>query len=410
MSKPNKRKLLIILTIVFVDLLGFGMIIPLLALYAKHYGANTIQLAIFGCMYSLMQFVFSPFWGSLSDRYGRRPILLISLAGSSISYLIFAMANTYAVLLASRAFAGIFTANISTAHAYVTDSTEEKDRIKYMGLIGAAIGLGFTVGPAFGGFSAKFLGFRSPGIIASCICFLNFIVAFKFLEESLNKTTEKETKEKNKLNFINFNLTAFKNTLFNKNSNKTLAVFLIGGFLATLAFSHMEQCFSLLLQSSLNYTTIEAAYKSGMMLLVMGVVGVIIQGFLITKITTKLGEVKTLLTGALINSLALPFFSVSNSYIVFLLAAIPISIGTSLINPCISSLVSKHANVKNRGEVFGVSQSLSSLARVIGPFAGLSAFGIFPVLPFFVASGIYLILYFSIRVKISKESKTKQHD
>ncbi len=405
MSKPNKRKLLIILTIVFVDLLGFGMIIPLLALYAKHYGANTLELAIFGCIYSFMQFIFSPFWGSLSDRYGRRPILLISLAGSSISYLIFAMANTYSVLLASRAFAGIFTANISTAHAYVTDSTEAKDRIKYMGLIGAAIGLGFTIGPAFGGFSAKFLGFRSPGIIASAICFINFIIAFKYLEESLNK--ENQEPIKNKLNFINFNLSTLKKTF----SNKTLAVFLIAGFLATLAFSHLEQCFSLLLQSSLNYTTIEAAYKSGMMLLVMGVVGVIIQGFLITKITTKLGEVNTLLTGALLNSVALPFFSVSNSYLVFLLAAIPISIGTSLINPCISSLVSKHANVSNRGEVFGVSQSLSSLARVIGPFAGLSAFGIFPVLPFFVASGIYLILYFSIRMKISKkESKTKLHD
>ena len=398
MSKPNKRKLLIILTIVFVDLLGFGMIIPLLALYAKHYGANTLELAIFGCMYSLMQFIFSPFWGSLSDKYGRRPILLISLAGSSISYLIFAMANTYVVLLASRAFAGMFTANISTAHAYITDSTEEKDRIKYMGLVGAAIGLGFTIGPAFGGFSAKFLGFRSPGIIASCICLINFIVAFKYLEESLHEIGKKISKKS--LNFINFNLTALKRILLSTTSNKTLAVFLIAGFLATLAFSHMEQCFSLLLQSNLNYTTIEAAYKSGIMLLVMGVVGVIIQGFLISKITTKLGEVNTLLTGALINSLALPFFSISNSYLAFILTAIPISIGTSLINPCVSSLVSKYADVKNRGEVFGVSQSLSSLARVIGPFAGLSAFGIFPVLPFFVASGIYLILYFSIKLKI----------
>ncbi len=391
MSKPNKRKLLIILTIVFVDLLGFGMIIPLLALYAKHYGANTLELAIFGCMYSLMQFVFSPFWGSLSDRYGRRPILLISLLGSSISYLIFALANSYSVLLLSRAFAGIFTANISTAHAYITDSTEAKDRVKYMGLIGAAIGLGFTIGPAFGGFSAKFLGFRSPGFIASSICLINLICAYKYLEESLQKDME----NKRSLKLINLDFKALKKTF----SNQALAIFLIAGFLATLAFSHMEQCFSLLLQENLSYTTIEAAYKGGIMLLIMGVAGVIIQGFLISKITNKLGEVKTLLVGTLINSIALPFFSISSSYTAFIIAAIPIAIGTAMINPCVSSLVSKQTNVNNRGEVFGVSQSLSSLARVIGPFAGLSAFGVFPVLPFFVASGLYLILYFSVRSK-----------
>ena len=387
--KMFKRKISIVLAIVFIDLLGFGMIIPLLALYAKHFGASTTQLAIFGCAYSLMQFVFSPFWGSLSDRFGRRPILLISLLGSSLAYLIFATANNFYWLLASRAFAGLFTANISTANAYITDITEPKDRIKYMGLVGASIGLGFTIGPAFGGVCAKYWGLSSPGFIASTVCALNFIAAYFYLEESLK--TFNKTKS---LSLMNMDLGAARRAF----ADKFLGILLITTFLATFAFSHMEQCFSLILQHSLQLDTVEAAFRGGMLLLIMGIVGVIIQGMLLQKITTAIGERKALLYGALLNCIALPLFSSSKSYTAFIISAIPIAIGSALINPCVSSLVSKQAAEDRRGEVFGVSQSLASLARVFGPFSGLSAFGLFPVLPFFLASGLYLLLYFNFKL------------
>ena len=400
MPKSSKidRRLIIVLLIVFVDLLGFGMIIPLLALYARHFGATGFQLAIFGCMYSLMQFIFSPFWGSLSDRFGRRPILLFSLLGSSLSYLVFGFANSFAWLLVSRALAGIFTANISTAHAYITDITKPNERIKYMGLVGAAIGLGFTVGPAFGGICAKYWGFASPGFIASAICALNFLAAIYFLAES--KLDLGNSNKGRSLSLMNLDFAATRRAF----SQRNLAVFLITGFLATFAFSHLEQSFSLLLQEKLSLTTIEAAFQGGMLLLSMGVVGVVVQGMLISKITAKWGEKNVLLAGALLNSLALPLFSISKTYPAFILSGIPIAIGSALINPCVSSLVSKEANSERRGEVFGVSQSLASLARVFGPFSGLSAFGILPTLPLFIASGLYIILYVNIIVRVPEKS------
>lgn len=389
MLKTSDRRLVVVLLIVFVDLLGFGMIIPLLALYAKHFGANTIELAIFGATYSFMQFLFSPFWGSLSDCYGRRPILLFSLLGSSISYLIFGLAGSFYYLLVSRAFAGIFTANISTAHAYITDITKPSERIRYMGLIGAAIGLGFTIGPAFGGICAKHWGLSSPGFISSAICALNFIAAYFLLTESKQNLSPKPS-----LSFVNLDSRAMRRAF----TQKSLAVLLITGFLATFAFSHMEQSFSLILQYRLSLSTVESAYRGGILLLFMGIVGVLVQGVLLSKITGVLGEKNTLLIGALLNCIALPLFSSSKTYLAFVLTAIPMAVGSALINPCVSSLVSKEADDDRRGEVFGVSQSLASLARVFGPFSGLSAFGVFPSLPFFIASVLYLLLYLNVKL------------
>src|ERR1700722_14214735 len=196
MGTRKQSPLFIIFTTVLIDLVGFGMVIPLISLYGRHYGASGLQLPILGGIYSLMQFFFAPLWGSLSDRVGRRPILLLSLTGSTLSYLIFGLAPNYTWLLLARAFGGIFAANISTAQAYIADVTTPADRAKGMGLIGAAFGIGFTLGPPIGGIAAAKVGLWAPGLFAALVCGLNLIFAVFKLPESLARDLRSKSRKR----------------------------------------------------------------------------------------------------------------------------------------------------------------------------------------------------------------------
>ena len=186
-------------------------------------------------------------------------------------------------------------------------------------------------------------------------------------------------------------------------TQEALKVFLVAGFLTTLAFSHLEQAFSLFLQIQLSLSTKESAYKAGILLLSMGCVGVVVQGGLIKTLSSRFGEKKLLFYGVLINTLALPFFAQSSSFLSFLISGIPLAVGTALINPSVASLVSKSSPADKLGETFGVVQGLSSLARVIGPFSGLAAFGLWSVLPFVIGASIYaaLLVYLLFRLRLN---------
>ncbi|MCB0393691.1 MAG: MFS transporter, partial [Bdellovibrionales bacterium] len=201
----SKSPLLIIFVTVFVDLVGFGIIIPLSPYLAKHFGASGLQIGLLMSVYSLAQFIFSPLWGRLSDVYGRRPILLMSLLGSTLAHLGFAFASDLWMLFVARTIAGLFGANISAASAYIADVTDSKSRSKSMGIIGAAFGIGFILGPAIGGFLSEWglqlgtqppfgIGFSALG--ASLICFLNFLFACFRLPESLPKERRNLAKKK----------------------------------------------------------------------------------------------------------------------------------------------------------------------------------------------------------------------
>ena len=380
-SPPRKRSpLVVIFTTVFLDLVGFGIIIPLVGIYGRHYGATPLELAVLGSVYSLMQFFFSPVWGRLSDRLGRRPILLLSLLGSTLSYFLFAFSNTLGLIILSRALAGIFAANISTAQAYIADITPPKDRAKGMGLIGAAFGIGFTLGPPLGGISTAKLGMSAPGLIAGTLCLLNLILAWFRLEESLPESIRKENESKAAVGKRSAQWTTFKRIL----NDPALLLPVISTFFATFAFSNLEQVFSLLIQKRFDLGTESAAYKTGMVLMWSGILGAFIQGGLIRKLVPKYGEKRLLITGLALQGAAMVLFAHSSTYEAFFYNAIPLALGSGLINPTLASLVSKRALADEQGAVIGLKEGMSSLARIAGPFCGLLAFGFKMELPFYI--------------------------
>jgi DHA1 family tetracycline resistance protein-like MFS transporter len=378
----KRSPLLVIFTTVFLDLIGFGIIIPLVGIYGRDYGASTVELAILGSIYSVMQFFFSPIWGRLSDRHGRRPILLMSLAGSVLSYFLFAFAQSLWLLTLSRALAGIFAANISTAQAYIADVTKPEDRAKGMGLIGAAFGIGFTLGPPIGGISVSHWGMAAPGIIAGTFCLLNLILAYFRLEESLSPELQAKAREsspkKGRL--------AQYETFLSVKKNPALLLAIVSTFFATFAFSNLEQVFSLFIQTKFELPMEEAAYQTGMILMWSGLLGAIIQGGLIRKLVPKYGEVKLLTVGLFVQGFAMLLFSETPTYSAFFITAIPLAFGSGLINPTLASLVSKGAAQHEQGAVIGLKEGMSSLARIFGPLSGLLAFGLKATLPFYIGA------------------------
>ena len=384
----GKSPLVVIFTTVFLDLVGFGMIIPLVGIYGRHYGASGLELAVLGSIYSLMQFFFSPIWGRMSDRVGRRPILLLSLAGSTASYFLFAFANTLPLIIASRALAGIFAANISTAQAYIADVTEPKDRAKGMGLIGAAFGIGFTLGPPIGGISTAKIGLMAPGLIAGTLCLMNLILAWFRLNESLPASVQEENRKKSSGSTRLAQLEALGRVV----RDKPLFLPVISTFFATFAFSNLEQVFSLLIQTRFQLDVTDAAYKTGMVLMWSGILGAMIQGGFIRKWVPKYGEVKLAILGFFIQGFAMIVFAHSPSYGAFFLSAIPLALGSGLINPTLAALVSKRAGASEQGAVIGLKEGMSSLARILGPFCGIIAFHQKMEFPFYIGATTVVLL------------------
>lgn len=389
--------ILVVFLIVFIDLVGFGIIIPLGPYYATEIGATPTQVGILMAIYSLMQFLFAPFWGKLSDKVGRRPILLMSLLGSSISYLFFAFATEYWMLLTARAFAGFFTANISTAMAYVADVTEEKDRSKGLGLIGAAFGLGFILGPAIGGLLSEVgmrlgdkppfgIGFAALG--ASTICFLNFLFAIRVLKESL--TEEK----KQKIQPRESRILLTKRFL----SQRPLGTLIILSFISTFAFAHMESTLALFVKDNWDWGFTKASFAFAY----VGIVSVFTQGFLIRKMMPKYGEPPLMFIGIALTALGMLGISLSTEVWMLGVAVTAMGLGTGLFNPSNLGGISLSTSPQDQGKTFGIAQSFSALGRILGPLSGGFIYGNFGMRYPFAASALVLIFGFFILYRIRK--------
>ncbi len=378
-SKP----LLIIFFTVFLDLLGFGIIIPILPYFAERFGASPAVITLLMASYSLMQFLFAPVWGRLSDRIGRRPIILMSLAVSTAGYALLAVADTLPLVFAARILAGIGNANIPTAQAYIADVTRPEERARGMGLVGMAFGLGFVFGPALGGFLGG-IAIPLPAVAAAVLTGLDLILAAIMLPEPAARQVSAAGQRG-----VGANVRAFLIAIERPNVGVILALF----FLATFAFAQLESTFSLYIEHRFTLeqpafgppppvlpaigdhsTQRAAARATGAALFVIGVISALIQGGLIGRLTRRFGEVRLVRTGLVLLALGLALFSwpakIGSLYPVLIL----IAAGSGLLGPTLQSLLSRNAAADEQGGTLGIGQSLSSLARVLGPILGGNLF------------------------------------
>jgi MFS family permease len=355
----GRKPLTTIFLIVFTDLVGFGIVIPLLPLYAEHYGPAPWEFGLLMASYSAMQFVFAPLLGRLSDRVGRRPVLLISLVGSVSGYLLFAAAHSLALLFASRVVAGLAGANIATAQAVIADITPPEGRARGMGLIGAAFGLGFIAGPAIAGGVIR-LGEAAPGLVAAAFSLLALVMAVAFLPESL--PAERRGRERQRWGVARLTY-AWR--------HPELSPLLAIGFAVVTGFSAFEVTFAQLVHDRFGLTAAHVAF----LFVYLGLLAAAVQGGLVGRLARRFGERALVLGGLSLTSVGLLLIAGEHRLAV-LAATLPLlAIGQGTTMPSLSALVSHTAGEREQGEVLGAFQGVSSLARVVGPFGGEIALG-----------------------------------
>lgn len=353
--------LMLVYATVFLDLVGFGMVIPILPFYANTppFNATPFQIGLLFAVYSWMQFFFAPVLGRISDRYGRRPILFVSILGSALGYFLIGFAETLFLVFLGRIIGGITGANISTAQAYIADVTSKENRAKGMGLFGAMFGLGFILGPAIAGILSKY-GIHVPFYFAAALSLANGIGIYLFLPESLKPGEAPEMfRDRNRIIEL---LASLKTPLVG-----TLNLLY---FLLVTAFSIMTYAFVL-------YTAFRYGYdaeQNGYLFAYVGFIAIIGQGVLFNFLVNKIGEPKLTAAGCLLMAAALfwmPFLGPASGGLAGLLAVCAVlSIGNAMASPSITSLVSKISGDHEQGSALGILQSGASLARAIGPMIG----------------------------------------
>ena len=354
----KRSPLLVIFVTVFIDLIGFGIVIPVLPYYAEgtKFNATPSQVGLLFASYSVMQLIFSPVLGRLSDKYGRRPVLLVSLLGTSLGFFILGFANTLTLLFVGRIIDGISGGNISTAQAYIADVTTEENRAKGMGLIGAAFGLGFVFGPAIGGILSRW-GVNVPFLFAGSLALANTVLLYFTLPETVTADHPARVSAATGRGW---------NQLFQSLRNPRLGYVLAIYFLGIVAFSIMTATFSLFMMFRLGYD----AFHNGWVFAFVGIISAVIQGGLIATLVRKFGEPLLVIIGALLFSIslfAIPFVTPSTGLLAILTIGAITSIGQAFMSPTLSSLASKSAGAAEQGTVLGVMQSVASLARAVGP-------------------------------------------
>jgi DHA1 family tetracycline resistance protein-like MFS transporter len=349
------RPLLIIFFTIFIDLVGFGIVIPLLPFYADELKATPFDIGVLVSSYSLMQFMFSPVWGNLSDRYGRRPILFWTIIGSSAGYWVIGFANVLWMLYAGRILAGIMGGNLSTAQAYIADVTTRENRAKGMGLFGMAFGLGFILGPALAGVLSRF-GHNVPFLFAGALSLCNAISLYFILPESRKLNSEVTVKRRNRFAELS---DALKNSRFR--------LITIEYFLVIASFAMMTTAFAYYMMVKFGYN----AEKTGYLLAYVGFLSALIQGGIFGRLANKFGEARLVAFGSLVLVGALflvPFIGSDFGGLMGLLIGMAgFSLGNSIASPALTSLSSKIVSEDEQGKSFGMMQSAASLGRVIGP-------------------------------------------
>lgn len=353
----KNKPLFSIFLVVFIDMLGFGLILPLLPYYAETFGASDTVIGLLVASYAAAQLLGAPVLGRLSDRFGRRPILLISLAGTLVGFLLLGFANTLWMLFAARILDGVTGGNISVAQAYIADVTDEKSRARGLGMIGAAFGLGFILGPASGGLLSQW-GYAVPAFAAAGLVIINLTMVAIWLGESL-KPEDRITKSEKR---PEINLSALVAAL----KRPFTGPLLITRFFFGLAFSIFQTIFALYALRRFNL----GATETGFILTYVGVLAVVVQAGIVGRLSQRFRDDQLIVVSAALMALSLLGWSLTPSVMVLLIVLAPTAFAGGILNTVLSSALTKAVQPQEIGGILGLSASIESATRVIAPTLG----------------------------------------
>ena len=397
-GSDNRRIYGLVFLTIFLDLLGFGIIIPIQPFYAEAFGASPTQVTWLGAAYSVMQFLFVPLWGRLSDRLGRRPVVLASIAFAVAGYTLFGIAGSLGMLFAARLLSGFGNANIATVQAILADITSPDERAKAMGLVGAAFGLGFIVGPGIGGLLGGWLGPEAPAFAAAALSSVNWIFAFFSLPETLPPEAREEAQRAGKS-------VRSMRAAFGKTQLRPLLVLIL---VTVTSFALMEQCLGLFIErvwvseallAEAGTPEQEELHKQATLLttwvlLTVGVVATIVQGGLIGRLSKTFGERRLIQAGLVLAGVGMfgvPWAGSMGLYWLMLPVSAVLALGSGLYSPSLNASLSKAVSTSEQGAVLGVGQALGSGGRVLGPVVAGPLFEVTADMPFYVGGAGLLL-------------------
>lgn len=383
----DSRALYVLLTVVFINMAGFGVVIPLLPFYVKSFGAAEWQVFVLFSAYSLGNFFAEPLWGRLSDRIGRRPVLMLTIAGTGLSYLGLAFAPSIWVAAAVRLAGGLMAGNISTIQGYVADVTPPERRAGRMGLMGAAFSMGFVTGPTLGGLlahpEAGTAGFRPPLYLAFALCVLAFVGVVRFIRET--RQVYSDAPERGRLEGLRY---AFRNPVIWRAISVSLIS--VGGF------AGMEAAFGLWADAKFDWGPREI----GLCFMIIGVMAAVGQGLIAGRAARRFGETVALMAGLVLIGLGFAVQTVVTVWPVAVAAMVTVALGQSLTFPNIGAVISRASPPHRQGEMLGLNMAGMALARIVGPLAAAPLFALHVSGPFAAAALLILpALYMATEVR-----------
>lgn len=380
----QKKVLALLFLIMFLTMLGFGMIIPILPYFAESVGASSFEIGVLFASYNVMQFLFSPIWGSLSDRIGRKPLIAFGLFGFAITFILFGLAESYAAMLAYRVIGGIVSAAaIPTVSAMVADLFPPEERAKGMGMIGAGVGLSFVFGPAIGGLLGT-MHFSYPFFASGLVALLTFLIVLATLPESLppeKRTGHVRARRENPLHALFGSLGLYYNI----------------AFIVSLTFSGLETTFALYIHDLYGLTAKDLGY----MFLVMGVIAAIVQGGFIGKMVKKWGEPNVLSLGLLMYAVGFVAILLADNFWSFALILSLFGAGQGMIRATATSLITQRTT-QGQGVTTGTLSSMDSLGRILGPLAGGALYAWHASGPYLLGAILVLAVLMIFRMRSSQ--------
>jgi multidrug resistance protein len=388
-KKRARNAMLMVALVVLVDITGFGLILPLLPFWAERLGANPLEVGLILSVYALAQFLFTPVLGALSDRFGRRPVILISLLIEAAGFALTAVAGTLPLLLAARFIGGLGASNIGSAQAVVADVTAPKDRARGMGMIGAAIGVGFVVGPALGGVLAGFGG-TVPFWAALVVALVNALLVVFFLPETrgprvastqTQQRTQRTQRTQRRSRFALF--AGWQRAI----QTPAIARLILVNLLFTLAFTAMEAVFPLFTQREFGWQ----ATQNGYLFTYVGVIIVVMQGGMVGQLVKRFGERGVQVAGLGLLAVGLALLPFSGTLALLLIALALLSIGDGAVTPTNNAMLSLATPAEAQGETLGLSQGIAGFGRMIAPLIAGGLFGAGIGLPFFFGAALSIV-------------------